>query len=482
MSEENNTGARKKEYDTTTSVESEESEQGKRQRTTSLGQGNYGTSGEIPASPPKFISLEELMRAANGVTNMVLAHEIAVNKDFKLEKFEAPQNSLEKKVEDVVHRAFWDVLKTELSEDPPNYTQAMVLLGEIKNGLLELLLPQHTKIRQQISEVLDVELIKQQANAGTLDFQQYAQYVISVMGKLCAPVRDEKIASLTKTTDVVEVFKGILETIDLMKLDMANFTINVMRPQIVANSIQYEKKKFADFLKLDQDCLILTKKWLRNHLSAAEQYAEKSKKITAVINSAYLELLEWNETQEFPETAIMDKGRILDLKKEHEKLILIGAVLLLAFAQSGPDLCSIQDFKNKLKDDILTLLNADNQERHDLKVVLEEISEKLKHDIVKAVDQYDVGRNQINVGNLALKLGELTDKNHKIKCLLHQRIREFLLDTVTSQTAEPMKIPPGFSSLQQEVTQLAGNFLRLTSHNRAVYEEYYTKIIEESLP
>ena len=30
MSEENNTGARKKEYDTTTSVESEESEQGKR--------------------------------------------------------------------------------------------------------------------------------------------------------------------------------------------------------------------------------------------------------------------------------------------------------------------------------------------------------------------------------------------------------------------------------------------------------------------
>ena len=116
----------------------------------------------------------------------------------------------------------------------------------------------------------------------------------------------------------------------------------------------------------------------------------------------------------------MDKGRILDLKKEHEKLILMGAVLLLAFAQSGPDLCSIQDFKNKLKDDILTLLNADNQERHDLKVVLEEISEKLKHDIVKAVDQYDVGRNQINVGNLALKLGELTDKNHKIKCLLRE--------------------------------------------------------------
>ena len=48
--------------------------------------------GEVPASPPKFISLEELMKAANGMTNMALAHEIAVNKDFKLEKFEAPQD------------------------------------------------------------------------------------------------------------------------------------------------------------------------------------------------------------------------------------------------------------------------------------------------------------------------------------------------------------------------------------------------------
>lgn len=49
------------------------------------------------------------------------------------------------------------------------------------------------------------------------------------MGKLCAPVRDEKIAELTQTSNVTDVFKGILETIDLMKIDMANFTISVMR-------------------------------------------------------------------------------------------------------------------------------------------------------------------------------------------------------------------------------------------------------------
>ena len=52
----------------------------------------------VAASPPKFMSLEEVMKAAKGVSNMVLAHEIAVDKNFKLEKFDPPENSVEKQV------------------------------------------------------------------------------------------------------------------------------------------------------------------------------------------------------------------------------------------------------------------------------------------------------------------------------------------------------------------------------------------------
>lgn len=74
-----------------------------------------------------------------------------------------------------------------------------------------MLLPQHTRLKQQISEILDSDLIRQQALQGTLDFKNYARYVISVMSKLCAPVRDDKIKELTETIDVVDTFKGILE-------------------------------------------------------------------------------------------------------------------------------------------------------------------------------------------------------------------------------------------------------------------------------
>ena len=45
----------------------------------------------LSASPPKFVSFDQLMTAANGVTNMTLAHEIAVNSDFKLEEIQTPE-------------------------------------------------------------------------------------------------------------------------------------------------------------------------------------------------------------------------------------------------------------------------------------------------------------------------------------------------------------------------------------------------------
>lgn len=48
----------------------------------------------VSASPPGFVTLEEIMKAANSVSNMTLAHEIAVDVDFHLKKLEPPSNRL----------------------------------------------------------------------------------------------------------------------------------------------------------------------------------------------------------------------------------------------------------------------------------------------------------------------------------------------------------------------------------------------------
>ena len=46
--------------------------------------------------------------------------------------------------------------------------------------------------------------------------------------------------------------RAIFEVLDLMKMDMANFTIQQIRPYCQQQSVEYERKKFLDFLKSQQ--------------------------------------------------------------------------------------------------------------------------------------------------------------------------------------------------------------------------------------
>jgi hypothetical protein len=43
-----------------------------------------------------------------------------------------------------------------------------------------------------------------------------------------------------------------METLDLLKLDMANFTIAQMRPQIQQQVVTYEQQKFKEFLEFQK--------------------------------------------------------------------------------------------------------------------------------------------------------------------------------------------------------------------------------------
>lgn len=87
-----------------------------------------GTSG----SPPKVLTMDEVRNAIKNVEDMTLAHEIAINPDFRLEPYSPPDDSLEKKIKTILHDAFWDLLREQLNSDPPSYDQAIVLLGDIK--------------------------------------------------------------------------------------------------------------------------------------------------------------------------------------------------------------------------------------------------------------------------------------------------------------------------------------------------------------
>ncbi|KAG7261259.1 hypothetical protein CRUP_013822 [Coryphaenoides rupestris] len=74
------------------------------------------------SSPPKNVTLDDMMASAKDLSNLTLAHEIIVNQDFHVEPPKLAQNSLEKLVRDTVHRAYWDLLALELSSSPPEFS------------------------------------------------------------------------------------------------------------------------------------------------------------------------------------------------------------------------------------------------------------------------------------------------------------------------------------------------------------------------
>ncbi|KAM7402513.1 hypothetical protein PAMP_017741 [Pampus punctatissimus] len=318
---------------------------------------------DSPTGSPPTASLSSLMELENCVSNLSLAHEIVVNRDFCFKPKRPPTDSLEGRVTDIVHRAFWDNLHEQLNSDPPNYNHAVILLQEVKTMLQSLLLPGHVRLRSQMDEVLDMDLIQQEVDHGALDLHRLAGYIINTMASLCAPVRDPEVKALRDLGDPVELLREIFRVLGLMKTDMVNFTIQSLRPHLLQQAAQYERAKFQQILDKQPASLDNTTAWLQVAVSVPSESPGPDSRgpvsATAVLDRAYMRLLHWDpQDEKYPETVLMDRARLDALGRQLETLVLEASVLLLTQAQCGGAVFSLQGFVGKLRQSVTALLEG----------------------------------------------------------------------------------------------------------------------------
>lgn len=79
-------------------------------------------------------------------------------------------------------------------------------------------------MRSQICEVLDTDLIRQQAEHEAVDIQGLANYVITTMGKMCAPVRDKDVNQLKATGNIVALLRLVCNCFFLKRMLFHYFT------------------------------------------------------------------------------------------------------------------------------------------------------------------------------------------------------------------------------------------------------------------
>ncbi|XP_068116085.1 T-complex protein 11-like protein 1 [Hyperolius riggenbachi] len=443
------------------------------------------------ASPPRFVSVEELMDAAKGVTNMALAHEIVVNGGFQIKPMELPQGSLERTVRDIVHKAFWDCLEAQFSEDPPVYDHAIILLGEIKEALFSFLLPGHTRLRNQINEVLDLELIKQEAENGALDIPKLADFIIGMMGTLCAPSRDEEIRKLKDIKEPVPLFRALFAVLDLMKLDMANFAISSIRPHLMQQSVEYERKKFQDFFEKQPNSLEYVSSWLQE--AADDLYSKdmdsagassKSLSPVSVLNHAYMKLLTWDHEQRpFPETVVMDQIRFQEMKVELLQLTLLGTLLLITHNSAGPAMSALPGFTEKIKGLTKLLLEGVGTPVVNTEETLATISEKICVEVSSCLAQH--GSTPFSAEREESLKGQIrtaTSPSNQIYRLIDSRIQSFLLSHLSAANQRSIPaVPSGLGPIQKELEELAVKLVRLVNYNKMVFSPHYDSILSKVL-
>lgn len=431
---------------------------------------------------------------------MALAHEIVVNGDFQIKPVELPEDSLEKKVKEIVHKAFWDCLSVQLSEDPPTYDHAIKLLGEIKETLFSFLLPGHTRLRNQITEVLDLDLIKQEAENGALDIPKLVEFIIGMMGTLCAPARDEEVKKLKDIKEIVPLFRAIFSVLDLMKVDMANFAVSSIRPHLMQQSVEYERKKFQELLEKQPNSLDFVTQWLgeaaddlmnpkcSNALPAGGGAADPGDRAVpspaAVQNYAYLKLLKWDHLQQpFPETVLMDQARFQELQLQLEHLTVLGAVLLVTFSMAAAGISGQAHFAEKLKAIVKILLTDMHLPSFHLQDALTAVGEKVCAEVSSCLSL--CGLTPFTADKETVLKGQIravASPDHPIRRIMDSRILTFLETYLASGHEKALPtIPGGLGPVHKELEEVAIKFVRLVNYNKMVFSPYYDAVLSKIL-
>ncbi|CAF0801926.1 unnamed protein product [Adineta steineri] len=463
-------------------------------------------AGATAASPPRFIDYNQLMEANRNAQNLQLAHEIVFNKDFQLQLPEYEKGSIAEKVHDTMHTVFWDVLREDLAADPPRYEHIIKLIGEAKEDLKTLVLPHQTTLKAQIDDAIDLDTIKRRFEAKAADPHEYTKYFIDMMASLCAECRDENIAKLRTTDDPSECFRGIMEVLSLMKLDMANFNIRQYRPLLQQQAVAYEKSTFDKFMENQRamgiDPLLSTYKWLErafNRLNTKDTVGwyqapvdttttttSPQESPSTILNEAYCELLLWNTKFTFPETLELDEIRYNQVHIATMRLLLISTIMTVLSHLTGSVLRDYESIKTMLKSEMIILLD-DFPQKKKLKEILISLSEQVVKTTRDELAKYDKSKiitdNEQNIKDAIKAIGEHHVIEHAVFKLLFQRYLSFvhhLLDHPTSGSSlSNVAIPNGLNIVMNEVITTVSFFLRLITYNKMVFNEHYDRIISQ---
>jgi hypothetical protein len=337
--------------------------------------------------------------------------------------------------------------------------------------------------------------------------------------------------------DLVSVLKDILELLEEMLMDLANYRLMVARPSLEKQAIPYEQHAFKTALENGEVTLDATTAWLEasaaslsrasavstttaNTTTTASSGAgsrEQSKTnrhyevyVNAVLDLLYSKTpLDMASKNEFPETFVLDQTRLTRYQNELQALALISVMWNVSLNVQPP---LRDEGQEELKQNLFHLMESANTSKETLAEAIIEAKEKAlllasRPSSLSTISSSSTTRPTVSLAPATTASLLLSDEqkaylrntieraisfDSSLYSVLSQRIRKVLESYLLSSPpggAKPGVMPNqaelnkfGLGIMAKEIETFATQIGVLIRYNAKVYQQWYDPLLTNILP
>jgi hypothetical protein len=362
-------------------------------------------------------------------------------------------------------------------------------------------------IAREINEVFEADFLQHQINNNVFDLRKLIGYAGEKMLQLCAPVRDAEIKALATEQDMAFLLVKMLDILEAMKLDLANFRLKSIKPQLKKKAVEYERGRFESALAQGHASLLKTDAWLLSSYTALQRVMDERNpenidhpdlkvKFGQVFNHAFLGLLFSTtpiEPAKLSETFSMDKKRLFEMQNEIQACTIVAALAMLS-KNIIPDLRSDDDAMKDLAASLFTLLktegtglarlaqeiiDAANMVMHKKGKTIAELSHLTSTPTAQVLKSVSPDQESL-INSMVEKTLSYKDAFFSV---LSRRLERIVKDAIEKGPLGEIKPgvlkKNGLELVEIEFAPLLKRICMLAQHNRDVYGPFYDSILKK---
>eukprot|EP00668_Euglena_longa_P040389 GGOE01053185.1.p1 GENE.GGOE01053185.1~~GGOE01053185.1.p1 ORF type:complete len:767 (+),score=231.87 GGOE01053185.1:61-2361(+) len=293
------------------------------------------------ATPPRVVELTrhqgDVLRDAYSKAR--LAHEAVCDVGAP-----DPQSAPDP-LREIAEKAFWDVLRAEVSAEPPQYARVGALVQEASLTLQDCL-PRDVRFREELESALDWTVLERTLSPELL--RSFASYMLGKVMELEAPVHgpqtqallDDLCAQLDgvfRPELVVTVFRAVMDKLRQLKAEVDVARRNLAKLRLRPDAVALQQNFVATSLALGRLSFTVTRAWLdqslASHFPARPAFLGRRDEYAAVVREGLLELLQTPQpvtVYTVPETLALDVSNIVHLQNRLQHVTLVACLVNLA--------------------------------------------------------------------------------------------------------------------------------------------------------